>query len=60
MSFGMQRLWERDIYLHTLPMFHANGWRLPYPLAGLGAKQVGCARWTAPRFSAASTSTASP
>ena len=21
-------------------MFHANGWGLPYPLAGLGAKQV--------------------
>ena len=34
------RLWERDVYLHTLPMFHANGWGLPYPLAGLGAKQV--------------------
>jgi fatty-acyl-CoA synthase len=41
MSFGMHlRLWERDVYLHTLPMFHANGWGLPYPLAGLGAKQV--------------------
>ncbi|GAA4873302.1 AMP-binding protein [Actinomycetospora straminea] len=41
MSFGMHlRLWEGDTYLHTLPMFHANGWGLPYPLAGLGAKQV--------------------
>jgi fatty-acyl-CoA synthase len=41
MSFGMHlRLWERDVYLHTLPMFHANGWGLPYPLAGLGATQV--------------------
>ena len=26
--------------MHTLPMFHANGWGLPYPLAGLGATQV--------------------
>ena len=41
MSFGMHlRLWERDVYLHTLPMFHANGWGMPYPLAGLGATQV--------------------
>ena len=41
MSFGLHlRLWERDVYLHTLPMFHANGWGLPYPLAGLGATQV--------------------
>lgn len=41
MSFGLHlRLWERDVYLHTLPMFHANGWGLPYPLAGLGITQV--------------------
>jgi fatty-acyl-CoA synthase len=41
MSFGLHlRLWENDVYLHTLPMFHANGWGLPYPLAGLGVKQV--------------------
>jgi fatty-acyl-CoA synthase len=41
MSFGLHlRLWEGDVYLHTLPMFHANGWGLPYPLAGLGVKQV--------------------
>ena len=31
---------DRDVYLHTLPMFHANGWGMPYVLAGLGAKQV--------------------
>lgn len=31
---------DRDVYLHTLPMFHCNGWGLPYLLAGLGAKQV--------------------
>jgi fatty-acyl-CoA synthase len=31
---------DRDVYLHTLPMFHCNGWGMPYALAGLGAKQV--------------------
>src|SRR3954465_797810 len=31
---------DRDVYLHTLPMFHCNGWTLPYTMAGLGAKQV--------------------
>jgi fatty-acyl-CoA synthase len=41
MSFGLHlRLWERDVYMHTLPMFHANGWGMPYPLAGLGATQI--------------------
>jgi len=34
------RAWERDVYLHTLPMFHCNGWGMPYALAGLGARQV--------------------
>ncbi|NUS43313.1 MAG: AMP-binding protein [Mycobacteriaceae bacterium] len=39
--FGLHlRAWEQDVYLHTLPMFHCNGWGLPYVLAGLGAKQV--------------------
>jgi fatty-acyl-CoA synthase len=31
---------ERDVYLHTLPMFHCNGWGMPFVLAGLGVKQV--------------------
>jgi fatty-acyl-CoA synthase len=31
---------DRDVYLHTLPMFHCNGWGLPYTSAGLGVKQV--------------------
>jgi acyl-CoA synthetase (AMP-forming)/AMP-acid ligase II len=26
--------------MHTLPMFHCNGWGLPYTSAGLGVKQV--------------------
>jgi fatty-acyl-CoA synthase len=29
-----------DIYLHTLPMFHANGWGGIWALAGLGGMQV--------------------
>ncbi|MGH4024998.1 MAG: AMP-binding protein [Pseudonocardiaceae bacterium] len=40
-TFAMHtRVWERDVYLHTLPMFHCNGWGMPFGLAGLGAKQV--------------------
>ena len=31
---------DRDVYLHTLPMFHCNGWGMPFGLAGLGGKQV--------------------
>src|SRR5829696_9264917 len=31
---------DRDVYLHTVPMFHANGWSLPFSLAALGAPQV--------------------
>jgi fatty-acyl-CoA synthase len=31
---------ERDVYLHTLPMFHCNGWGMPYLLAGMGVRQI--------------------
>jgi acyl-CoA synthetase (AMP-forming)/AMP-acid ligase II len=31
---------DRDVYLHTLPMFHCNGWGMPFALTGMGAKQV--------------------
>jgi acyl-CoA synthetase (AMP-forming)/AMP-acid ligase II len=31
---------ERDVYLHTLPMFHANGWGMPYAMTGVGVTQV--------------------
>lgn len=31
---------DRDVYLHTLPTFHCNGWGLPFVLAGLGVPQV--------------------
>ena len=31
---------DRDVYLHTLPMFHCNGWGMPFALTGMGATQV--------------------
>ncbi len=31
---------DRDVYLHTLPMFHCNGWGMPYAMSAVGAKQV--------------------
>lgn len=31
---------DRDVYLHTLPMFHCNGWGMPFVLAGMGAQQI--------------------
>ena len=31
---------DRDVYLHTLPMFHCNGWGLPYAAAAMGVRQV--------------------
>ena len=30
---------DRDVYLHTLPMFHANGWGMPFAMTGLGVQQ---------------------
>ncbi|MGN0063228.1 MAG: AMP-binding protein [Nocardioides sp.] len=31
---------DRDVYLHTLPTFHANGWGMPFTLTGVGGKHV--------------------
>jgi fatty-acyl-CoA synthase len=31
---------DRDVYLHTLPTFHCNGWGMPYALTGMGVRQV--------------------
>ena len=31
---------DRDVYLHTLPMFHANGWGMPYVVTGMGGQHV--------------------
>ncbi|SDM25907.1 Acyl-CoA synthetase (AMP-forming)/AMP-acid ligase II [Geodermatophilus siccatus] len=40
-TFAMHmQLSDRDVYMHTLPMFHCNGWGLPYSTAGVGARQV--------------------
>ena len=40
-TFAMHmQLSDRDVYMHTLPMFHCNGWGLLYTMAGLGARQV--------------------
>ncbi|MCY3891087.1 MAG: AMP-binding protein [bacterium] len=29
-----------DVYLHTLPMFHCNGWGMPYAISGAGASHI--------------------
>ncbi|QIG42795.1 long-chain-fatty-acid--CoA ligase [Nocardioides anomalus] len=40
-TFGLHTgVSDRDVYLHTLPMFHANGWGMPFAMTGLGVKQV--------------------
>ena len=31
---------DRDVYMHTLPMFHCNGWGMPYAVTGMGVLQV--------------------
>src|SRR5450631_3694930 len=31
---------DRDVLLHTLPMFHCNGWGMPYALTGLGGAHI--------------------
>ena len=31
---------DRDIYLHTLPQFHCNGWGIVYAVTGMGARHV--------------------
>jgi acyl-CoA synthetase (AMP-forming)/AMP-acid ligase II len=36
-GFGLS---EADVYLHTLPIFHVNGWGLPLAAAALGVPQV--------------------
>jgi acyl-CoA synthetase (AMP-forming)/AMP-acid ligase II len=40
-TFGLHAgVSDWDTYLHTLPMFHANGWGMLYTAAGLGCPQV--------------------
>lgn len=31
---------DRDVYLHTLPMFHCNGWGIPFTMTGIGAEHI--------------------
>jgi acyl-CoA synthetase (AMP-forming)/AMP-acid ligase II len=31
---------DRDVYLHTLPQFHCNGWGMLYAVTGMGATHV--------------------
>jgi acyl-CoA synthetase (AMP-forming)/AMP-acid ligase II len=31
---------DRDVYLHTLPTFHCNGWGLPYAVTAMGGTHV--------------------
>jgi len=31
---------DRDVYLHTLPMFHCNGWGMPYAMTAMGAQHI--------------------
>ena len=31
---------DRDVYLHTLPQFHCNGWGMLYAVAGMGGSQI--------------------
>ena len=31
---------DRDVYLHTLPMFHCNGWGMTYGVTGLGGQHI--------------------
>jgi acyl-CoA synthetase (AMP-forming)/AMP-acid ligase II len=40
-TFGWQTgVNDRDVYLHTLPQFHCNGWGMPYALTGMGGCHV--------------------
>jgi acyl-CoA synthetase (AMP-forming)/AMP-acid ligase II len=31
---------DREVYLHTLPMFHCNGWGMPYAITGMGGRHI--------------------
>ncbi len=40
-TFGLHTgVSDRDVYLHTLPTFHCNGWGMPFVTAGFGVKQI--------------------
>ncbi len=31
---------DRDVYLHTLPQFHCNGWGMVYAVTGMGGQHI--------------------
>ena len=31
---------DRDVYIHTLPMFHCNGWGQTYAVTGMGGRHI--------------------
>ncbi len=40
-TFGWQLgIDDRDVYLHTLPQFHCNGWGVLYAVTGMGAQHI--------------------
>jgi acyl-CoA synthetase (AMP-forming)/AMP-acid ligase II len=40
-TFGWQLgISDRDVYLHTLPQFHCNGWGVLYAATGVGAQHI--------------------
>ncbi len=39
-SGGPTGVSDRDVYLHTLPMFHCNGWGMPFTTTAMGVPQV--------------------
>jgi acyl-CoA synthetase (AMP-forming)/AMP-acid ligase II len=39
--FGWQTgVTDRDVYLHTLPQFHCNGWGMVYGVTGMGGRHI--------------------
>lgn len=40
-TFGWQMgVSDRDVYLHTLPQFHCNGWGMVYAVTGMGGEHI--------------------
>src|SRR3954471_13226048 len=40
-TFGMHmQVGDRDVLMHTLPMFHCNGWGMPYTITRLGGRPI--------------------
>ncbi|MBM3798656.1 MAG: AMP-binding protein [Actinobacteria bacterium] len=40
-TFGWQMgVNDRDVYLHTLPQFHCNGWGMVYAVTGMGGRHI--------------------